>query len=152
VESVVGDLGGLAAEYPGAWIEDKPLGLTLHYCQVAASQREGLLARAGQLLQAYAGCLRVVEGPMAWEVTPAVGADKGSAIRLILESVGPPVLPFYAGDGANDEEAVLTTVALGGVALGVGACAPPSAPYRLPDPAALAHFLTKLVESLPEGA
>jgi trehalose 6-phosphate phosphatase len=148
VQRLVRRLGVIATDYAGAWVEDKRLGLTLHYRQVAPHRLADLLERAGRVVRAAASRLRVVEGPMAWEITPALRWDKGSALRLILDSIGPPVLPAYAGDGANDAEAVAAAAALKGVTLGIGACAPSSSQYRLHDPAALTTFLTCLTESL----
>jgi trehalose 6-phosphate phosphatase len=150
LQRVTRRLGALAADNPGAWVEDKGLGLTLHYRKVAPHRRQGLLARARQVVGAFGGRLRVSEGPLAREITPALPWDKGAALRLILERIGRHALPLYAGDGANDAEAVATTAALGGVALGVGACAPARARYRLRDPAALTDFLTRLAEALDD--
>jgi trehalose 6-phosphate phosphatase len=148
MQRLVRRLGAIATDYAGAWVEDKRLGLTLHYRQAAPHRLADLLERAGRVVRAFADRLRVVEGPMAWEITPTLRWDKGSAVRLILDSVGPPVLPVYAGDGANDAEAVAAAAALRGVALGVGARAPAGCQYHLPDPAAFTSFLTCLTESL----
>jgi trehalose 6-phosphate phosphatase len=148
LQRVVRRLGELTAVFPGAWVEDKQVGLSLHYRQVALHQREGLLGRAGQEIGPYARHLRVVQGPMAWEISPELSWDKGSALRLILESIGPDVFPVYAGDGANDAGAMETTVTLGGVALGIGADAPAAAQYRFLGQAAFVTFLSSLADAL----
>lgn len=152
VRTVVGRLEALTMAYPGAWVEDKRLGLTLHYRKVALHRRLHLLARARQLVRPYLHRLRVVTGPMAWEITPALGWDKGSAVRQILESIGPPTFALYAGDGANDAAALATTTTFGGLALGIGAGTPGSVHFRLRDPAALANLLTCLAESLDSSS
>ena len=85
---------------------------------------------------------------MAWEITPNVDWNKGSALRLIVDSIGQPVVPLYAGDSANDAEAISTVIALGGVALGIGPDAPASVHHRLKEPLELISFLTSLEESL----
>ncbi|HZT79377.1 MAG TPA: trehalose-phosphatase [Gemmataceae bacterium] len=145
-------LKNVAASFPGAWVEDKGLGLTLHYRAVECGRRPELLARACRVTAEHAGRLRVVEGPLAWEVTPAVGWDKGSALRQVVAAVGEPVFPVYAGDGANDAEALAAAAALGGLALGVGPAAPPCVRLRVPDPAALAGFLARLAAALADPA
>jgi trehalose-phosphatase len=151
LQEVAGQLGRLTGAYPGAWVEYKGLGLTLHYRSVARHQCRALLEEADRKLGPYADRLQNVQGAMAWEITPAVPWNKGSALRLILESIGPPVVPVYAGDGANGEEAIAATIDLGGVALGIGAEAPASVHLRLRDPADLVSFLGCLEEALAEG-
>jgi trehalose-phosphatase len=152
IQSVTRRLRELAAQHRGAWVESKRLGLTLHYRQVARHQLDELLARADEALGSYADQLRKVPGEMAWEVTPALGWDKGSALRLITRTIGEPVLPLYAGDGANDAVALVTAAALGGISLGVGAAAPSEAQHRLHDPAALVDFLTCLAALLADAS
>jgi trehalose-phosphatase len=152
IREVVGLLGRLASEFPGAWVENKEYGLTLHYRRVESHRRSALLERAARELGPFSGRLRCVEGSLAWEITPAVGWDKGVALRLILEAIGQPVIPLYAGDGANDYDAIAAAIALGGVALGIGADAPPSVQHRLRAPTDLVSFLENLNEALATGS
>jgi trehalose 6-phosphate phosphatase len=140
----------VAADHPGAWVEVKGLGLTLHYRQVSSEKISALWDRVGQILRQYAPRVRVVEGPMAWEVTPAIGWDKGTALRQIVAVIGGPAIPLYAGDGGNDTAAFEAVANLGGVSLGVGAGAPACAQHRLSDPAELVSFLTGLAEALED--
>jgi trehalose-6-phosphatase len=83
---------------------------------------------------------------MAIEITAALGWTKGSAVRTIVEHVGAGAMPLYAGDEANDEDALAEAAALGGVALGIGPRAPATAQQRLASPEALAQFLAKLLQ------
>jgi trehalose-phosphatase len=138
----------LAAAYPGAWVEDKGLGLTLHYRAAPPHRIEDLRAHAQQIFQSWAGELRILEVAMAMEITPAFGWTKGSAVQRIVTSAGRDAIPLYAGDEANDRDALETAAALGGVAIGVGPRAPSSADYRLPDPAALLSLLHSFREAL----
>jgi trehalose 6-phosphate phosphatase len=151
VKEVANDLTLLALEFPGAHVEPKDLGLTLHYRGVSPEHCPELLVHAERILRRKGACLRMVEGPMAWEVTPNVAWDKGSALRLIVDSIGSPVIPLYAGDSANDAEAIATVIELGGVALGIGPEAPPSAHHQLNDPIALICFLTSLEQALADS-
>jgi trehalose-phosphatase len=134
-------------DYRGAWVEDRRFGLTLHYRQVAPPQLEELWERARQVLREYEARLRVVQGPMAWEVNPAIGWHKGSAVRAMQEAIGHEALILYAGDSDNDGEALEAAVALGGITVGVGASAPP-AQYRIEGPGELLEFLIGLIVAL----
>ncbi len=139
------------AAYPGSWVEHKQFGLTVHYRAVAPGAIEDLRARAAQVLQPWANELRILDGPMAIEVTLALGWTKGAAVRRIAEHVGQGAFPLYAGDEANDGDALEAAATLGGIALGIGARAPSTAQYRLPDPATLVNFLSGFLGLLDCG-
>lgn len=151
VASVVRGLGEASRAYPGAWVEDKGLGLTLHYRDVPPGRLKDLLEEAGRLLRPHAGALRVSDGPMAWEVTPALAWDKGTALRQIAAAVGGQVVPLYAGDRDNDSPALEAANALGGVSIGVGPTAPSCARYRMRTPEDLIGFLADLAEALADA-
>ena len=145
---IIRDLGEVARGYPGAWVEDKRLALTLHYRQVSPLHLDALWEEAGRSLQHHAGRVRVDRVAMAWEVTPALGWDKGSALRTIVAALGRPALTVYAGDGANDAQAILAANDLGGITFGVGDAAPPDVRYRLRDPGELVGLLAGLAKTL----
>jgi trehalose-phosphatase len=119
----------------------------MHYRQLAPSRHEELWEGARQVLREYEARLRVVIGLMAWEVNPAIGWHKGTAVRTIAEAIGPGALIFYAGDSANDTEALEVVAALGGIPVRVGTAAPP-AQYCVEDPAGLLEFLIGLKGAL----
>ncbi len=145
-------LRDLVAAFSGAWVEDKKLGLTVHYRGIAEEQIPALKAQVQSLLDSLAEPLRAVPGPMAVEITPELGWTKGTAARTILQHLGSErAAVVYAGDGANDVEAFQVVAASGGYAVGIGPDAPPVARYRLPDSAALVRFLGKLDDSLERG-
>jgi trehalose 6-phosphate phosphatase len=148
VAEIVNGLARVATGCTGAWIEDKRLGLTLHYRQVAPQQLPELWEQAGRCLQPYLSKVRVDKGAMVWEITPALGWDKGSALRMMVRSFGQPSLAIYAGDGANDAAAYEAVQALGGISIGVGADAPSTAQWRLGEPGELISFLDGLLEAL----
>ena len=135
--------------YPGAWVENKPFGFTVHYRQLAPDRIEPLRTDMADLLEPHAAGLHVLDGPLAIEVVPAIARDKGTALRAIVAAGGEPATVLYAGDAAND--ALALTVAaeeLGGIALGIGPEPPVVAEYRLSDPATLAELLAALAEAL----
>jgi trehalose-phosphatase len=84
VEALARRLGEMAAAYPGAWVEKKPFGLTVHYRAVAAHQIERVRAGAALALEPFASRVRVLDGSMGVEVTLALGWTKGSAVRAIV--------------------------------------------------------------------
>src|SRR5262249_55890908 len=100
------------AHYPGAWVENKRFGLTLHYRAVARDQLQDFLTRARQVLQPFADRVNTVDVARALEVTLALGETKGSAVRRIVAHTGPGAVPLYAGDDANDSDALEAAAAL----------------------------------------
>lgn len=141
------------ARYSGAWVEQKPLGLTVHYRHVQPDRIDALRTEVAGAMDQSSGRLRVLNGKMAIEMTPDIGWDKGSAVMMIVRRMGSnTVLPLYAGDDANDADAMIAVAALGGVAIGIGPSAPPAALYNLPDPASLGHCLDALQEMLAIGS
>lgn len=128
----------------GAWIEVKPLGLTLHFRDVAPARQRPLCAQARRLFRPCSEAWRVVDGVCALEITPALGWTKASAVRAIAGDVGGDPLLLYAGDDDNDAEALEAVARAGGVAVGVGHRAPPAANCRLETPRALHALLHRL--------
>lgn len=137
------------AAYPGAWVERKPFGFTVHYRQLAPHQVEPLQAEVMALLAPHAAGLHILDGPLAIEVVPAIERDKGTALRAIVACGGAePATVLYAGDAVNDAPALAAAAELGGIALGIGPEPPAVVEYRLPDPAALMELLTALAGEL----
>ena len=132
----------------GAWVEKKPFGFTVHYRQMAIHHLESLLIETFSLLRPHVASLRILNGPMAIEVVPAIERDKGTALRAIVAAGSEPATVLYAGDAANDALALVTAAELGGIALGIGPEPPAEAACRLPDPAALIELLAALAEAL----
>ena len=135
--------------YPGAWVENKPFGFTVHYRQLALDRIEPLRIEMANLLNPHTTRLHVLDGPMAIEVVPAIERDKGTALRAIVAHSGAaPTTVLYAGDAANDASALAAAAELGGIALGIGPEPPAVAAYRLPDPTALTELLAALANAL----
>jgi trehalose-phosphatase len=148
IADLAAHLDKIAAQHAGAWVENKRLGLALHYRAIDRKQIPDLQARARQILQLFANRLRILDVAMAIEITPALGVTKGTAVRRMVAHAGPGALPLYAGDDANDRDALEAAAGLGGLALGLGPRAPSVAHHRLPDPAALVRFLEGLLVAL----
>jgi trehalose 6-phosphate phosphatase len=148
IEEVIRRLAAIEHVYPGAWVERKRYGFTVHYRGVAPTLVEEVHTRILGFLERWSGRLRIVEGPMAVEVVVAGTWTKGDAVRQMIVHVGEPSFALYAGDAANDKEAFDVVTARGGIALGVGPLAPPSATVQVEDPDTLVEWLGILLPAL----
>jgi trehalose 6-phosphate phosphatase len=151
IDALAGSLQGLAAGASGAWVEKKPLGLTVHYRAVGPALIPAFRERVNHVLNGYDGQVEVVPGPAAIEITAKLGWDKGTAVYMIVNDIGSKVVPFYAGDFANDAVAMQAARNLGGIAVGVGTQAP-AANCCLSDTLALTAFLQSFLEKVRQLA
>ena len=145
---VASRLDKLAALFPGAWLEDKRLAVTLHYRRVDASRHKQLLATARETLLDCSALLRVTDVPMALEIMPALDWDKGAAVRQILDAIGDPLPTIFSNSTTHDSEAMAGVVSRGGIAVAVGDAPSASAQYHLLDSNALVSFLEQVDEAL----
>ncbi len=151
LEAIALQLESPVTSYDGAWLERKKRGLTVHYRHMPAHLLGSLRDAVVLATSRFAGAVRIVQGPKAWELTPANAWNKGTAVRVIFADCGADDAGLlYAGDGANDTEALAEVAALGGLTLGVGPDAPSVAAYRLEDHVSLLSFLRDL-DALLEG-
>jgi trehalose 6-phosphate phosphatase len=128
------------------WLEDKGLAISLHYRR-APQLGEGLTSTLLEMLAPYRG-LRLQPGKCVLEVCPAE-LGKGQAVEAFMHQA--PFAgrrPVYIGDDLTDESGFEAVNAMDGISIKVGP-EPSVAALRLPDPAAVLHWL---VARLPEGA
>jgi trehalose-phosphatase len=136
---------------PGAWLENKGLALAVHYRGAAA---EAIAALRRQVLNSIAAAnkpLRAVEGPLALEISLDLGWDKGTAARMMLDSLnlgGERLRAVYGGDNGNDAPAFAAMAELGGIAVGIGPDAPAGAKVLLPNAAAWHGFIRRLTAAI----
>lgn len=107
----------LAAAWPGAVIERKARGFTMHFRvnPPAGPVFHALLSR----LLAGQSAFQLLGGSMVWEVRPA-GADKGHAVAALMAR--PPFfdrVPIFIGDDVTDEDGMRVARAMGGLGLRV---------------------------------
>jgi trehalose-phosphatase len=152
IDGLARSLQSVAAGAPGAWVEKKPLGLTVHYRSVAPALIPAFRDRINHVLGRYEGQIRVLPGPSAVEVTANLGWNKGTAVHMIVNDLGANAMPVFAGDGANDADAMEAVRTLGGITLGIGAQAPAAATCRLSDSSALVAFLQSFLEKIEQLA
>lgn len=148
LRQVVGELQALVLSFPRAWVEDKTRGLTLHFRQLAPELRPALLERSRAILNRYADWLRIVPAPMALEITPVPSWNKGSAVERILERMDAETFPFYAGDSANDREALQLVAGRGGLTVAVGGDDILQAQHTVASPDAVIDLLAQLLPAI----
>jgi trehalose 6-phosphate phosphatase len=118
----------LAARRPALIVEDKPLGVALHYRQCPAAETE-CVALASQLATRHA--LHLQPGKMMIEVR-APGGDKGTAIRTLMQEPNMAgTRPVFMGDDLTDEPGFVAAAELGGAGILVGEPRETAALYRL---------------------
>ena len=150
LDQIAGRLDTVAARYPGAWLEQKPYGLTLHYRAVEPARVSRLRLETAEALAPWAGRVRVDDVTLGVEVVPDVGWDKGTAVRTILSDLEPNAYPVYAGDAGSDLAAMREVEATGGLSIAVGPSAP-AAQTRVGRPCVVGSLVI-LLASVVRGA
>jgi trehalose-phosphatase len=120
IDEVVRRLASIEHVYPGAWVEKKSYGFTVHFRGVDPSLIEEVHARILGFLERWSDQLSAVDWPLAVEVMVANTWNKGDAVRRILDHVGEPVFVLYAGDSGSDPSPFDAATAHGGITVGVG--------------------------------
>ena len=141
------------ATIPGAWLERKPLGLSLHSRRVPAAWRGPLRRRLAALRQELHSCpaVRLVRGHEVWEIRPALAWSKAEAVGWLLRRRRSPLGPcrlVYAGDDRSDEDVFRAWPRACTLLIGSGGDpAGSAARWRLSDPGALRQRLEELARS-----
>jgi trehalose 6-phosphate phosphatase len=129
----------LAADWPGALVEDKGSALGLHWRR--APQAAGALHAFAEAVLPRLPGYRLQHGDHVVELRPSAG-DKGEAILALLEE--PPFrgrMPVFAGDDITDESGFAVVNARHGMSVLVGDREPSAAHYALRDPAEVRAWL-----------
>ncbi len=138
--------GGISLNGAGAGIqiEDKGVAFAVHHRRAAAPEVTHAREILDQVVEKFAGALRVVPGDRVWEVLPREIRGKGHAARRQWRLRLAGALPIYIGNDGTDE------AAFGALAPGLTARVGPArqtrARYFLRNPAEVARFLEKLEE------
>lgn len=140
VEEACHGLDAALAGIPGALVERKGLSATVHYRCVPPPLLRWMEATVRLAVQPFASSLQIRPARMAWEIRPLVEWNKGAAVRLLLERMGPgEPLVVSAGDDATDED--MFRAVPDAISIQVGRPRATAARYRLGSPAQLAAFL-----------
>jgi trehalose 6-phosphate phosphatase len=104
--------------WPGAFLEEKTIGLVIHYRQAPSFGAE-IEAFLRDLIAPDADRAELLTALMAFEIRPA-GVGKGHAVDRLMELA--PFAgrsPVFIGDDVTDEEGMAAAVAHGGAGLHV---------------------------------
>lgn len=134
---VVAEIIPLRGRYPGILIEKKPFGVAIHYRAAPAAEAD---CRRLATELAAASDLTVQSGKMVIELRMP-GADKGSAVRVLLGGATTAAIPVFIGDDDTDEAGFIVAAELSGAGILVGAPRPTAAAYRLESVAATRAWL-----------
>jgi trehalose 6-phosphate phosphatase len=151
IDEITRRLSAIERVYPGAWVEHKRYGFTVHYRGVEPALSDEVHKRILGFLECWTRQLRIVEAPLAVEVLVGGTWTKGDAVRKLIEHVGEPLFLLYAGDAPNDREALEAVTAHGGIALGVGPLVPSAATVHVPDPETFVTWMDALRHAI-QGA
>lgn len=142
---LVEGLGKLFSDVPGVLVEDKGVGLCVHYRNVPEDRRKEFARRLAHARAAAPGGLRWRKGRRSWEVMPRADWDKGTAAELIWRRTGRPYL-LVVGDERFDEPMLRVAHDRGaGVRVGRGST---EARHRLRDSGSVRRFLRRLADRL----
>jgi trehalose 6-phosphate phosphatase len=104
--------------WPGAFLEEKTIGLVIHYRQAPGFGAE-IEAFMRDLIAPASGRAELLSALMAFEIRPA-GVGKGHAVdRLMQLAPFAGRVPVFIGDDVTDEEGMAAAVAHGGTGLHV---------------------------------
>jgi len=136
-------LAALARDHRGILVEDKGIGIAVHYRNAPAAERKVHKALEGLGVERASYALK--RGKCVDEIVPR-GCDKGRALRRLMAV--PPFagrVPIAIGDDATDEDAFAAALSLGGEALRV---ASHSASAAFADPRAVRDWLAARAAAL----
>jgi trehalose 6-phosphate phosphatase len=138
----------LAGRLPGALLEDKGIGVALHYRQ--APHHEAELRREVRAIARDIGTdVLMLEGTMVVELR-AAGASKADAIRAFLaEAPFAGRIPIFMGDDLTDEPGLAAVERLGGLSVAVGDRV--NAMVRVAGPRDVRVFLEELADTGAPG-
>lgn len=141
-------MANFAATTPGVVVEDKGLGVALHF-RANPEQGWACLRIAKELTWLSGQRLAITQGKMVVEVHPA-GANKGKAIVEFLKD--PPFRgrrPIYVGDDRPDESGFVFVNHLGGTTVLVGSNPSTAAQFRLPGVPEVIGWLARSLPGAP---
>ncbi|MCC7174261.1 MAG: trehalose-phosphatase [Bryobacterales bacterium] len=124
----------------GVLVENKGMGISVHYRRVAAQDRQEVAQAVRMLTSQWGERIRVRRGRQVWEISPAVDWHKGRAAQWILRhAAGPDALSIFIGDDLTDEDAFCAL--RDGITIKVGDAAGSAAEWSVTGPAEVGAFL-----------
>jgi trehalose 6-phosphate phosphatase len=134
-------LANLLPPVPGIIVEDKGMGLAIHYRRARArgAARRHVLAAVAQLRDT-----RVVEGKMVVDVLPEDATDKGQALLALCQRLRCDAA-LYVGDDTTDEDAFALADRFPVLGIRVGGARGSRATAFLPEQGAIDRLLAELL-------
>lgn len=133
----------------GVRVEHKRFAVAVHHRNVARTAVGQVVGAAHEIGRRLG--LRVTNGRMVTELQPDVDWDKGLALQWIMDRLGMPARPVYAGDDLTDEDA-FDAIASDGIPIVVRQAENgdrrTAAHFALDGPARVRDFLDRLAELL----
>ena len=131
------------ARYPGLWLEDKGVSLSIHLRELGPGARREVRRDLGRLRARLEPSLHVIDNRLDIELVPKAVAGKGAAVcRLLSAPRLVEALPVYFGDDLSDEPAF--DAVRSGIAVLVGSRGPSRAHYAVPRRSALPAIIGRL--------
>ena len=154
IKGLGGQLSASLGNIRGVIIEDKGLGLSVHYRMVEKGDVITVDEVFHQIVSPLLseGKIRITSGKKVWEVRPPIDWHKGKAVALIRDEIKKQLqleklLTIYLGDDTTDEDAFRVIRRPQGWSIFVGQENMASeADYFLNSPSEVADFLSRLVE------
>lgn len=129
LDQLEADLTPICQSAPGAWLERKPFGMSVHVRQASALNAPRVIAQVHEVLASWPG-VQSMAGKCVLEVS-LLRTHKGNAIEWLRTDWGTQPHVLYMGDDVTDEAAFES---LGpsdlGIKIGAGDT---SAAYRVPS-------------------
>lgn len=138
------EMSELQRRHPDLLVENKPLGVALHYRRAPGFERE--CRELMEKLAATSG-LPVQLGKMVFELKAGAG-DKGDALRTFMADPLMSGAPVFIGDDMTDEAGFKAARDLGGAGILVGDPRPTAAMYGLSSVQDVAAWLEQALEQL----
>jgi trehalose-phosphatase len=131
------------ARYPGLWIEDKHISLSVHLREIPVRVRPLVRRDLGVLSRRLRPAVRLFHNRLDSEFVPSAVAGKGATLtRLLAQPELVRAFPMYFGNDLSDEPAFAAI--RGGLAVIVGSTGPTYAHYAIPQQGRLADTLVQL--------
>ena len=138
----------------GVIVEDKGLGLSLHYRLVKKGEENQVAEIFHQITSPWLskGEIKVTSGKKVWEVRPPIDWHKGKAVETIRKEIKAflkleQLLTIYLGDDTTDEDAFRVIHHPQGWSIFVGEENPSSnAEYYLNSTSEVMTFLSRLLD------
>ncbi len=109
LQELLNNLYQIITEFPGAWVQDKGLSISVHYRQMNRPDISNLLEVVRKVASPYLNSQKIVlrSGKMVLEIRPAVDWHKGKAVGWLanqMSQICAEPLLIYLGDDDTDED------------------------------------------------